>query len=98
MVFEKYKSGDTIRIYGEFENFSGQLSDPTNIKLIIYDFKYKKLEEFSNGIERESTGKYYFDYLVPTDRIGQTIIYEWNGELDGSISLDRGKFGITFVD
>lgn len=94
MQNKSYQSGNTVRLTCEFYDFSGGLSDPSSVKLRIYDYKYKLIDEYTNATKTEM-GKYYFDYV--TDENNKTYIYEWYGELEGTPSLKRGSFLTKFI-
>jgi hypothetical protein len=92
----KYKSGNTVRLIGEFYDFEGNLIDPQIVKVAIYDYKHNLIQEVVVGQSSKlSKGIYYFDYV--TKNGNNKIIYEWYGEIDGRPSLDRNMFVTDFM-
>lgn len=91
-----YKSGNTVRLLGEFYDFNGELKDPQLIKVVIYDYKYNIVDTVPIGdANRLSVGKYYYDFS--TKKESDKYIYEWYGEIDGNPSLDRRVFMTKFI-
>lgn len=88
--------GSTVRLVGEFFNFEGEPVDVSFTKVIIYNYKYEKLEEFMlTEANRIGVGKYFFNYV--TESTPKTVIYEFSGELDGFPALDRNSFSTRFI-
>lgn len=78
----------TVKIVGEFYNYEEQLIEPQNIKLIIYNEKWEKQEEFIMGLSNKiKDGSYFLEYLLPSRP--QKLYYEWNAIIDGSTSISR---------
>lgn len=78
----------TVRIIGEFYSYEEKLTEPQNIKLILYNDRWEKQEEFVMSLSNKITdGKYFFDYLLPSKP--QKLYYEWNAIIDGSTSISR---------
>lgn len=91
-----FKQGETVKLLVDFYDFGNQLIDPQVIKIIFYDREYKKINEFILGAgNRDSLGKYFYNYTIPNDHF--TIYYEFNGEYNGLINLNRGKLQIKFI-
>lgn len=88
-----YQFGNTVRLECTFYNFSGALTDPENIKVKIFDYRYNLVSE---GLAiRESIGKYIFDYVTEPEE--QKVFYEWYGEIAGKPSLKREEFVTKFI-
>lgn len=87
-------TGDTIRLKGEFRDFDGQLADPDEAGLTIYDGSHRDLEVLIP--EKSSVGKYYYDYTIPTDRTG-VIYFEFKGVLGGRPIVGRAAFVSEWV-
>lgn len=82
--------GNTVRLVAQFYDWDGAPVDPALIKLIFYDAKYTKIDEYSIGpAHKLEPGKYYFDYVT---KASGTVFYEWYGEVDGLPTLKRGTF------
>lgn len=91
-----YTSGSTVRLIGEFFDFDGQPTDVLFLKVVIYDYKYNKLKEFTlNDSNKIETGKYFYDFV--TDTTPKRVIYEFRGELDSLPALDRRSFTTKFI-
>jgi hypothetical protein len=92
-----YHAGNTIRLKCIFEDFDGNRINPSNVKIIIYDNKYKKIQEslLSSGY-RTGIGEYVYNYITPSDS-EQRIVYEWYGEINGLPSLKRSSFRTVFI-
>ena len=92
-----YISGNTVKLSAEFRNLENMLIDAEFPKLIIYNYKWEKLEEITlTDANKEGTGKYAYYY--PTPLKPTRIIYEFKGEMSGMVALDRGEFTTRFVD
>lgn len=97
MVDTIYLTGSTVRLTATFTDVEGAFKDPDLVKVIMYDFKFKKLDEFVIGeANRIGLGEYVFDYIAP---LGEKKIYfEFYGEIDGNPVLDRDSFTTKFFD
>lgn len=91
----KYQKGNTIKLNATFKDWNNEDIDPTNLKLIIYDSNYTKIDErevFPS--HRMQTGQYYYDYVF--DNIGY-FYYEWNATIDGTPSIIRNSIEISMI-
>lgn len=79
--------GNTVRLFAEFRTFEGNLADPTDITLIIYDTN-TNYEYTGSQIVRQSLGVYYKDFTIPSGR--GWLKYTWSGALEGSTALNQG--------
>jgi hypothetical protein len=92
-----YDAGNTIRLQCIFEDFDGNRVDPTTVKIIIYDHRYRMLEQAILGSgNRIDLGTYFYNYTSPKDD-EERIIYEWSGEIDGFVSLKRATFSTILI-
>ena len=92
-----YHAGNTIRLKCIFEDFDGNRVNPSNVKIILYDNKYQKLQEsFLSSGYRVGTGEYVYNYITSSDS-EQRIVYEWFGEINGLPSLKRSTFRTVFI-
>jgi hypothetical protein len=92
-----YQAGNTVRLECIFKDMDGVKVNPTNVKIIFYDYRYVLIEEFLLGIENQGeTGVYYYNYVTPKDD-EKRIIYEWQGIINGFPSLKRGSFRTVFI-
>lgn len=81
--------GDTIRLTGEFRGWDGNLADPDEAKVIIYDSQYNEIAEYTpNKLE---TGKYYLDYIVPFGKTN-VMYFEYKGISGDMPQARRRKF------
>lgn len=91
-----YLFGSTVRLFGEFYNILGVPTDVNFPKIIIYDYKYNKIQEVNlTNTNKSDVGKYFFDLVL--DHKNKRIIYEFNGEIDGLPALDRNSFTTKFI-
>lgn len=95
---QSYQTGSTVKLSCTFYSFEGdKVQEPDNIKLIIYDFKFNKIEEFNvNRNNRNENGGYFFYYTIPLDAKNR-LYYEWNGIIAGNVSLRRNSFKVAFI-
>ncbi|KJE27845.1 hypothetical protein LG52_77 [Geobacillus kaustophilus] len=87
-------AGDTIRLKCHFKTFDGQLVDPADVKLTIYDAQKQQIEEISLTDTSKENGVYFYDYVLPDDK--QEIIFEFRGLYNEKPILSRGKVKIQF--
>lgn len=87
-------TGDTIRLYGRFYNWAGALADVTGPAIDVYDGKGTLI--VSGTPAKESTGVYYFEYLVPAT-FSDPIVYEMSGTLEGTTILARATIERRWV-
>lgn len=87
-------TGDTIRLYGRFYNWSGVLADVSSQVIRIYDGKGSLI--ITGTPNKESTGVYYFEYPVPSD-YSDPLIYEMSGILEGATILARSTIERRWV-
>lgn len=88
-----YVAGTTVRLQCKFYDFDKNLIDPARVKLIIYDSKYTKINEFENVV-RVSEGTYQYDYVSEsTDR---RLYYEFYGEIAGNPAINRQALDFRF--
>lgn len=82
---------DTIRLNVEFKDFNGNVIQPNDVKLKIYNTKKELLETITEGIVQERT-KYYYDYLA-TD---SDFIFEFSGFYNDKAVLSRQLVTVKF--
>lgn len=95
-----FLSGNTIRLKCTFCDFVGKEVDPDIVKIKLYDYRYKIIEEHAlTEAHKLLTGNYFFDFIIPNDihYFDKTIYYEFYGEIEGTPSLNRGSFKIQFI-
>ena len=89
-----YQYGDTIRFKCVFHDFNNTKINPDSVKIIIYNYKYEVL--FESIVENSGEiGEYTYDFT--TEKKRQKLFYEWNGEINGRISLKRNEFMTEFI-
>ncbi|MDQ0976622.1 hypothetical protein QFZ31_006674 [Neobacillus niacini] len=97
MIDYIYLTGSTVRLSATFTDIEGANKDPDLVKVVIYDYKFIKLEEFVLGVpNRMGLGEYVFDYTAPMAE--KKIYFEFYGEIDGNPVLDRDSFTTKFFD
>jgi hypothetical protein len=79
---------------GEFKDYDGELVDPDDAKVIIFDSQYKEIKEYAPL--REDVGRYYLDYTVPE---GTTSImyFEFKGTIGDMPVVGRSSFKRVWV-
>ena len=88
--------GDTVRLKVQFKTFTGQLVDPTDIKLTIYKTDKTQIEQIAiTDSDKESVGVYSYDYL-PADELTE-FIFEFFGRYSNKPILARGKVEVKFI-
>ena len=93
-----YVHGNTITLECTFKDKDGNINDPDTVKVITYDYKHVKLNEYVGAdITKVSTGVYTFDYTPPTNVPRSFVYYEWNGVRSGKISLLRDEIKTEFL-
>ena len=88
-----YVTGTTVRLQCKFYDFNKKLIDPARVKLIIYDSKYHKIDEFEDVV-RVSEGIYQYDYVSKITDL--RLYYEFYGEIAGNPSLNRQALDFRF--
>ncbi len=81
--------GNTIRLKAEFRNWDGDLTDPTGVKVEIYDYYDNKLHEAEPpAVENPEVGKYYYDYELPPS-VAIPYYFVYSGTIDGAQAAQR---------
>jgi hypothetical protein len=89
-------SGNNTRIQASFTDFDGSPVDANNIKLIVYDQNYKKINEYSIN-NKKNIGVYYIDYIPERITRPTTYYIEISGEIGGSVTLMRDTLNVKFI-
>ena len=88
-------AGDTVRLKCHFRTFDGQLIDPGDVKLTIYDSQKQLIEKFIlDDSHKENVGVYLYDYVLPTNQ--SEIIFEFSGVYNNKPILVRDSLKIEF--
>jgi hypothetical protein len=89
--------GDTVRLVVNFVDFDGNMIDPTDIELKIYDSNQQLKETITiDNSYKQSTGVYQYDYPTPDDT-QDDLIFEFRGMFNGKPILSRGRIKGEFV-
>lgn len=89
-------SGDTVRLICNFKTFTGQLIDPTDITLTIYDSDREQIEQFTlNDTNRDDVGVYFYDFVTPDDK--QEVLFEFKGVHNNLPIVVRDSLQINFI-
>jgi len=87
-----YFQGETLRQKAEITDIGKVLVDPDTIVISIIDLQgIKKVEE--EAMERDATGKYHYDYLIPAD----ALIGLWTAEIKavkGFTAIEQDQFTV----
>ncbi|KZZ85647.1 hypothetical protein [Bacillus sp. SJS] len=90
-------SGDTVRLKVEFKSFSGNLVDPENVELCIYDMTGLHLETIPIAdSNREKVGVYFYDYETTASGLNESFVFEFAGSYNNKPILARGKVKVQF--
>lgn len=87
-------AGDTVRLKCHFRTFDGQLIDPADVKLTIYDSNKQQIKQIALTDINKENDVYFYDYVLPDDK--QEIIFEFRGLYNEKPILSRGKVKIEF--
>jgi hypothetical protein len=81
---------NTVRLIGQFYNFSGILSNASDISIDISEERTNVpiIQVSGSEITLDSIGKYHYDFTIPLGT--GNILYEWSGLLEGSPITNRG--------
>lgn len=80
--------GDTVRLCCHFRTFDGQLIDPDDIAITIYDEQSNVLHTSPiTSQNRESVGAYFYDYVVPNS--SGDLTFEYKGTYETKPILSR---------
>lgn len=88
--------GDTSRLYTSFYNYADALADPDTVTVVIYSHE-GQVELKTGAATRESTGVYYYDYIIPAG-VPSPLVYEFGGMLDGKPTVNREYLEIAWVN
>jgi hypothetical protein len=95
LIDEVYLTGSTVRLSAKFTDVEGIPKNPDTVKVVLYDYRFNKLEEFVLGEENHvGTGEYVFDYITPM--IERKIHFEFYGEISGNPVIERDSFVTKF--
>ena len=88
-------AGDTVRFRCHFRTFDGQLIDPADVKLTIYDTNKQQIEQIAlTDSDKENIGVYFYDYVLPMNQ--SEIIFEFSGIYNNKPILARESLKIEF--
>lgn len=88
-------AGDTVRFRCHFRTFDGQLIDPADVKLTIYDAIKQQIEQITlDDTNKENVGVYFYDYVLPMNQ--SEIIFEFSGVYNNKPILVRDSVKIQF--
>lgn len=83
-----------MRLMAEFKDWDGENVDPETVKLIIYDYRYNKLDEREVSLgNKTSVGTYFYDYVFNAGE----FIYEWLATINQTPSLIRKRISVKNV-
>ncbi len=79
--------GNTVRLQASFYDWGGNLADPADVTLRIYDHKKQQLgDDITTDISNPSAGVYQYEYTVPDVPM---FYYEFSGTLEGKTVVYR---------
>lgn len=88
-----YHQGETIRQKAHVTDTAKTLIDPTSIVITIIDTESTKKVD-AQAMTKETTGKYYYDHLIPTD----AVIGTWTTEIKavkGFTAIEQDQFTVV---
>jgi hypothetical protein len=95
-IMTQYYQGDTIRLQATFRDFSGSLVNPSSVTVTFYNcFTSTEISSVAATSNNPSTGVFYTDYQIPTDKTG--VVYEFKGKVSGTTALARKQIRFGFV-
>ena len=90
-----YLTGSTVRLSAKFTDVEGNPKNPDTVKVILYDFRFNKIDEYVLGEENHiDVGEYVFDYIAPM--MERKIHFEFYGEIGGNPVIERDSFITKF--
>lgn len=87
-----YYQGETIRQKAYVTDNSGTYIDPDTIVITITDSEGTKKVD-AQAMTKDVTGKYYYDYLIPTDAASNQWITEIKAVL-GFTAIEQDQFTV----
>jgi len=97
------KEGNTAELQAAFYDNSDALVDPDAVSLVIYDQDQEVLltgitfDGTATGIQKRSTGNYYYEYTVPVGQNITKIFFEYTGTVDSKPSLNRKEVKVVWI-
>ena len=86
-------SKDTIRLIVQFRDFNGNMIDPNDVNLKIYDLNEQLIEEIgTEKLTDNAQGNYHYDYVTPD----HDFIFEFEGQYFDKPVLSRQKVSVKF--
>lgn len=92
MIPNFYEAGNTILLWAEFTNEIGSPQDPSSAPIVTIYNKNFQIIGVPLTATKEDVGKYSVAYEIPFSDSRQTYYYEFKGNINGSIALNRGQF------
>lgn len=87
-------TSDTVRLKVKFRDFDGNVINPTEVKLVIYNKQEEVVQTITDGIVDLTQGNYQYDY---TDTTGSDFIFEFSGVFNSKSVLARQAVEIKFI-
>lgn len=88
-------SGDTVRLKVNFKTFAGDLVNPTEISLTLYDGLAILQTIPITETDNETVGVYFYDYVLPDDI--PELIFEFRGLHNAKPILARDTVEVKFT-
>lgn len=88
-----YHQGETIRQKAHVTDVSNSLIDPDTIVITIIDSENTKKVD-AQAMTKDVTGKYHYDYLIPTD----AMVGKWTTEIKatkGFTAIEQDQFTVV---
>ncbi len=88
-----YHQGETIRQKAHVTDVSKTLIDPDTIVITIIDSENSKKVD-TQAMTKDVTGKYYYNYLIPTD----AVVGVWTTEIKavkGFTAIEQDQFTVV---
>lgn len=86
--------GNTVRLRAEFRDFDGNLVEPDDVTVTVYDQNKDSL--VSEPGVMEEPGKYYYDYVI-TRGNDMPVAFEFKGFIDGKPILGRQLISLQWA-
>lgn len=90
------QAGNTVRFTCKFYGVNGMPTNPTTVRLTLYDYHYNQISVFDiTEANRLDVGSYFYDYTTASEE--KKYIFEWYGLIDGLPSIRRDTFTTFFL-
>ena len=97
----EYQVGESVRFTNNYTDADDADYDPTTIEIKVYDplgALKTTVTYAASEITKESTGNYYYDYLIPSSGAIGTWIARWTAVGGAQNVIDPSEFVVVAID